>query len=378
MTIRERLYKVNGTLKKLNNNFEKNKLDSSEYVFLIGEWAKNPNLTENQLAGLIRSNHFDSRYGVTVADVVSDIRKYKKDPTYKPITESTDNSDFVSVPNSKPTPKPVINIIDGSNEKALQDSTYVFLIGEWSKNPNLTEDQLAGLIRSNHFDSKYGITVADVKNDINIYKANNSTKSNTRSKRTTNKSDEHTDISESNSIVNIFKNRKEYVIGLKKYMQKYKDTSFLDENIEKFAKESGISLSADNILSIRRDLLQLQMDKKPSSPLFLSYIEEIKVDSGFKKAFSERVGRYMHLANEYTKFRGILLDLLPEYKREVNMLSQLLTIGIVEDLQQKKEADSFLENRYIKRMSDDYGYDEVLISEIVSVWCEKYLDYLNN
>lgn len=92
------------------------------------------------------------------------------------------------------------------------------------------------------------------------------------------------------------------------------------------------------------ELLKFQMNKRPSSPLFLSYIEEMKVDSGFGKALSERVISYMHLANDYIKFRGVLLDVLPEYKREVNMLSQLLLIGIVEDLQcrEKKQQAHFL------------------------------------
>jgi hypothetical protein len=59
------------------------------------------------------------------------------------------------------------------------------------------------------------------------------------------------------------------------------------------------------------------------------------------------------------------------------MLIQLLSIGIVDDLQREKKADTFLINRYIKRMSDNYGYDEVLIAEIVNVWCDEYLSYLN-
>ena len=60
------------------------------------------------------------------------------------------------------------------------------------------------------------------------------------------------------------------------------------------------------------------------------------------------------------------------------MLSQLLSIGIVGDLQREKKADSFLISRYIKRMSGDYGYDEILISEIVNMWCDEYTQYLTN
>ena len=102
---------------------------------------------------------------------------------------------------------------------------------------------------------------------------------------------------------------------------RYKDTSFLDENIEKFAKESGISLSADNILSIRRDLLQLQMDKKPSSPLFLSYIEEIKVDSGFKKEGPYTVNKDMFLANYLNQ--GVYTDVCADVTIEnlINILN---------------------------------------------------------
>lgn len=33
-----------------------------------------------QLAGLIMLNHFDRKYGITVADVVADIKAYKANP----------------------------------------------------------------------------------------------------------------------------------------------------------------------------------------------------------------------------------------------------------------------------------------------------------
>ena len=128
------------------------------------------------------------------------------------------------------------------------------------------------------------------------------------------------------------------------------------------------------------DILQLQMGKKPNSPLCMSFPAEVinnsSIDSSFGKALSERTNRYMHLANEYSKFRGILLDLLPEYKREVNVLSQLLSVGIVEDLKKERQVNQFLASRYIKKMSNDYGYDEALIKEIVNVWCKVYLDDL--
>ena len=69
------------------------------YNFLIGEWAKNPKLTEQKLADLIKSNHFDIKYGLTVKDVVNDIRIYKKDPYYKPTVHP--------IPQIKPQPIPV-------------------------------------------------------------------------------------------------------------------------------------------------------------------------------------------------------------------------------------------------------------------------------
>jgi hypothetical protein len=273
----------------------------------------------------------------------------------------------------KPVDKPLLSITGGRSGKASKDNRYIFLIEEWSKNPNLTEQKMAALIQANHFDRNYGITVADVVADIKAYKANPSSVTKTNSGQQF-RNKEAATVS---LVVKTYSNRDEYIDGLTKYSEKYKDSSFLDGNIEKFVKVCGIKFSTNNILSIRMDLLQLQMGKKPNSPLFLSYAEATKAESGFRKAFSERIFQYLYLANESWKFRGVLLDLLPEYKREVNMLIQLLSIGIVDDLQREKKADTFLINRYIKRMSDNYGYDEVLIAEIVNVWCDEYLSYLN-
>lgn len=349
----------------------------SSYVFLIGQWAKNSNLTYEKLAGLIQSNHFDINYGITVSDVIADIRKYRNDPTYNP---------FPTVPvvqkkpisNQQPTTNSLHNISGGTVGKASKDNGYIFLIGEWSRNPNLTEKKLAGLIQSNHFDIKYGLTVADVVADIKAYKNNPASVKNSNKQNNRNSTVDVTRPVSQNNVHRVFSCRKEYANGLADYNQTYKDSAFLDSNIEKFAKENGIAISADHILSIRMDLLQLQMGKRPSSSLYLSYIEDVKVDSGFSKDFKSRTTKYLYLAGEHTKFRGVLLDLLPEYKREVNMLSQLLSIGIVDDLQRERKADSFLISRYIKRMSDDYGYDEILISEIVNMWCEAYTLYLTN
>lgn len=265
-----------------------------------------------------------------------------------------------------------------SINNASHDQAYNFLIGEWAKNPKLTEQKLADLIKSNHFDIKYGLTVADVVADIKAYKNNPTSVTNNHKKNNRNATVNTIKPVSPNNTYRVFRSRKEYAKGLADYNQTYKDSAFLDSNIEKFAKENGITLSTDHILAIRMDLLQLQMGKRPNSSLYLSYIEDVNVDSSFCKDFKLRVTRYLYIANEYTKFRGVLLDLLPEYKREVNMLSQLLSIGIVDDLQREKKADSFLISRYIKRMSDDYGYDEILISEIVNMWCDEYTQYLTN
>lgn len=328
------------------------------YNFLIEEWAKSSNLTEKKLAGLIQSNHLDIKYGITVTDVIADIRKYKNDPTYNPF--------------------PTVPVAQGTVGKVSNDRGYIFLIGEWSKNANLTEKKLADLIKSNHFDIKYGLTVADVLADIKAYKNNPTSVINNHKKNNRNATVNTIKPVSPNNTYRVFMSRKEYAQGLADYNQTYKDSAFLDGNIEKFAKKNGITLSKDHILAIRMDLLQLQMGKRPNSSLYLSYIEDVNVDSSFCKDFKLRVTRYLYIANEYTKFRGVLLDLLPEYKREVNMLSQLLSIGIVDDLQREKKADSFLISRYIKRMSDDYGYDEILISEIVNMWCDEYTQYLTN
>mgnify|MGYP007035329551 FL=1 len=123
---------------------------------------------EKKLAGLIQSNHLDIKYGITVTDVIADIRKYKNDPTYNPFP-TVPVAQKRPVSSQQPAMKSLHNISGGTVGKASNDSGYIFLIGEWSKNANLTEKKLADLIQSNHFDIKYGLTVADVVADIKAY-----------------------------------------------------------------------------------------------------------------------------------------------------------------------------------------------------------------
>ena len=171
---------------------------------------------------------------------MDDIRKHKKDPSYHP-TPVNNYQRPINMQQSvrsqpvKPQPvriQPTINTNSGREGKASSNSSYCFLIGEWSKNSNLTEQKLTGLIQSNRLDKKYGITVADVLADIKAYKAgcvvNRQRRQTAQNVDIGNKSERvSTRVTKNKSI----RNRREYSEGLNSYIVQYKDKAFLEENI---------------------------------------------------------------------------------------------------------------------------------------------------
>lgn len=79
-------------------------------------------------------------------------------------------------------------------------------------------------------------------------------------------------------------------------------------------------------------------------------------------------GRAELLADRH-RVSGLLKDLFPERRREVNILLQIYDLGIVDELQRQKEINQLFVQRFTGRIVNEYGTAESLAESMVLLWC---------
>lgn len=79
-------------------------------------------------------------------------------------------------------------------------------------------------------------------------------------------------------------------------------------------------------------------------------------------------GRTELLADRH-RVSGLLKDLFPERRREVNILLQIYDLGIVDELQRQKEINQLFVQRFTGRIVNEYGTAESLAESMVLLWC---------
>lgn len=66
---------------------------------------------------------------------------------------------------------------------------------------------------------------------------------------------------------------------------------------------------------------------------------------------------------------GLLKDLFPERRREVNILLQIYDLGIIDELQRQKEIDQLFVQRFTGKIVNEFGTAESLAESMVLLWC---------
>ena len=96
------------------------------------------------------------------------------------------------------------------------------------------------------------------------------------------------------------------------------------------------------------------------------------IDAAMTSAFSETLKHHQDVITCRQRLSGVLKDLFPKQKREVNILLQIYDLGIVDEMKKLHEIDELFVNRFTSRVVDEYGTNENLAQNMVVQWCLCY------
>lgn len=329
-----------------------------EYMTYLSNYKyTNGNMSDQAIWDFLRRNALTERFGITIYEVRKDLNDMVRSTTVNGMLAMT--------------------LQGGVPGKAKGKARYEFLVSEWAKiQHKLTVKHLEDLIQSNHLNSM-GLSAADVVADIRELNGTKGKINPSQPVKPVIKKDNVVSPQPTKSIKELA-SLEEYVNALNLYLSKWKDIAYLDNIIEQFAVEYGLSKLSKNYKDeIRMDLILLNSGNHPSSNITVALPNiktEIKEDSLYKfqieltdvvKKYSDRLGKTII-------FKGILWDYFPENKKEINVLVHLLEFGISDDIESKKKIDSVFVNRYASRLSNEYGIDSVMAKKITELWCVVY------
>lgn len=305
-------------------------------------------LTDTEIQDFISTNQIDIAFGVTKADVKKDLQTI--DRKWHPP---------VSVP--KPQPRRT-NSASKSKVKLTTYKQYIDALESLyvQNGKNLTDQQIAKFISDNAIDAGFGVTMADVKRDLqDIEKKLAPAKSTT------------------------ILSYEDYERALSTFVTQNGDKSFLDLYIKKFISSHDMDTKNPNLMSdIRIDLVFTQSKMPLSSATAKGFrrqavkptasTQQTPVDNKFKADVSKIILKHKDDFSKVSSIKGLLWDYFPDRKREINVLMILANYGMLEDMRLERTLGSVFVGKYVTRIVNEYGIEKNFATEMALVWCHGY------
>ncbi len=92
----------------------------------------------------------------------------------------------------------------------------------------------------------------------------------------------------------------------------------------------------------------------------------------FEDDFTKMLIEHPECKADRRTFSSYMKDLFPEEKLRNNVLSDLVEIGIVRDIESNSELDATFSYRYVKTLVDNFGTGEENAENAVYIWCQCY------
>lgn len=263
-------------------------------------------LSYNQINDFIKYNHLKIDWNIEPADVIKDM---------KPIVERYNrivNSRVMNNQAKKPDRKMVKSYAQYMRLLETEISNKV---------PSLLSDfQLRMFIRKNQLDKDWGITLQDVKKDIQSLKnQNNAT------------------IQKSSSDAESIRNN-----SLSHTREKKNDINRISSDTRKYV--SGLT----------------------------------REDKAVAVQIKKLILRYPELVEDKGKLKNALADIMPEKKQQVNLLRRLIDGGILSDIDNNYELNDILCNKYVSILYSDYGTSEEIAKRMTLIWFHSYGRMIKN
>jgi len=297
--------------------------------------------TDNEIEKFIRDNKIDIAYGITKAAVKEDLeiidRKWNP-----PVFKQKSKNDGTSLP---------------------QITTYKQYLTALKKlyiqnGKVLTDQQITKFITDEDIDVGLGITISDVKCDLQ-------------------------DIESKIKKTSLILSCEDYESALSDFIDKYGDKSFLNQNIKKFISAHSMDNNDISLISdIRMDLVFTQ-SKMPLVSKVAKNFKKASVNQSkdfvsntrkcnFQSDFSSVILKHKDVFSKNSSIKGILLDYFPEKKREVNVLMILANYGMLEDMRLEQALNSVFISKYVTRIVNEYGVDKDFATQMAIMWCRGY------
>lgn len=100
-----------------------------------------------------------------------------------------------------------------------------------------------------------------------------------------------------------------------------------------------------------------------AAPIFKTF------DETMRQTLSAALKGRDDLITDRHRVSGLLKDIFPERRQEVNILLQIYDLGIIDELQRQKEIDQLFVQRFTGRIVNEYGTSESLAESMVLLWC---------
>lgn len=308
-------------------------------------------LTDTEIQNFISINKIDVTFGVTRADVKKDL-------------QTIDWKWHPPVPKPKPQPSRTYSA-QKAKAKLTTYKQYVDALETLyiQNRKNLTEQQISKFITDNAIDSCFGVTMADVKHDLqDIEKRLNSAKSTP------------------------LLSYEDYERALSDYVIQNGDKSFLDLYIKKFISAHGMNTRNPNLLAdIRMDLVFVQSKLPLTSATARGFRNQTakpivstppETDNKFKADVASIILKHKEVFSKSPSIKGLLWDYFPDKKREINVLMILANYGMLEDMRLERTLGSVFISKYVTRIVNEYSIEKNFAMEMALVWCYGYGEVL--
>lgn len=265
--------------------------------------------------------------------------------------------------------------------------------------------QINSFITNNRLDSEWGVVVKDVEKDCEIILKrfnhiawNNTSNNNTparkrlRAKTVASYAD-YMDLLRKEVKIN--GNKRLSPMQIHKFIRYYDlkedwNIEFLDvsKDLDSIFSSSGTISSGgkiENGANLSHSPYKTQksgLTSKNNSSIANSSrnnsIELSATDKGYAKELVKVFQKYNDIGDDPVRWKGVLSDIFPNKRIEINLLSFLVDEGILGALEECDSINVFLYSRYVELLKNNYGTDEDVAKRIVAIWVYSYgIEYLN-
>ena len=305
-------------------------------------------LNDTEIQNFISINKIDTAFGVTKADVKKDLQTI--DRKWHPPG---------SIPKIQPckTSSPPKSKAKLTTYKQYMNALELLYV---QNGKSLSDHQISEFISNNAIDSGFGVTITDVKHDLQ-------------------------DIEKKLNVAKPIPllSYEDYERALSVFVVQHGDKSFLDLYIKKFISTHGLDKNNPNLVSdIRMDLVFAQsklplnsatarrlrtQTAKPMVPA-----QQPTPDNKFKLDVATIILKHKESFSKSPSIKGLLWDYFPDKKREINVLLILENYGMLEDMRLERTLGPVFINKYVTRIVNEYGIEKNFAMEMALVWCHGY------